>query len=143
MDRGLIILPGAVNHTLRDSIIQLAAAYRLPAIYPLKYYAKDGGLLYYGIDQADQWPKAAGYVDRILRGAKPSDLPVQAATRYELAINLKTAKALGLAIPPTLLARADGIPYFTWSPDCTDRAGYVPNILSAVICHLTSLSYFC
>jgi ABC-type uncharacterized transport system substrate-binding protein len=108
-DRGLIILPGAVNHTLRDSIIQLAAKYRLPAIYPLKYYAKDGGLLYYGIDQADQWPKAAGYVDRILRGAKPSDLPVQATTKFELVINLKTAQALGLTVSPSLIARADEV----------------------------------
>jgi putative ABC transport system substrate-binding protein len=108
-DHGLIILPGAVNHTLRDLIIQLAAKYRLPAVYPLRYYASDGGLLYYGIDQGDQWPKAAGYVDRILRGAKPSDLPVQAATKFELVINLQTAKSLGLEIPPSLLARADEV----------------------------------
>jgi putative tryptophan/tyrosine transport system substrate-binding protein len=103
------VLPGPVNNTLRDTIIQLAARFRLPAIYPFKYYATDGGLLYYGIDQLDQWPKAAGYVNRILRGEKPSELPIQAPTKYELAINLKTAKTLGLEIPPTLLARADEV----------------------------------
>jgi putative ABC transport system substrate-binding protein len=108
-DRGLVVLPGPVNNTLRHTIIQQVARYRLPAIYPLKYYGKDGGLLCYGIDQMDQWGKAAGYVDRILRGEKPSELPVQAPTKYELIINLKTAKALGLTIPPTLLARADEV----------------------------------
>jgi len=108
-DRGLIVLPGPVNNTLRDTIIQLAARFRLPAIYSFKYYATDGGLLSYGIDQLDQWPKAAGYVNRILRGEKPSELPIQAPTKYELAINLKTAKALGLDVPPSLLARADEV----------------------------------
>jgi putative ABC transport system substrate-binding protein len=108
-DRGLIVLPGPVNNTLRDTIIQLAARFRLPAIYPFKYYATDGGLLYYGIDQLDQWPKAAGYVNRILRGEKPSDLPVQAPTKFNLIVNLKTARALGLEIPSTLLARADEV----------------------------------
>jgi putative ABC transport system substrate-binding protein len=109
MDRGLVVLPGPVNNTLRSSIIQTAARHHLPAIYPFKHFAKDGGLLYYGTDQVDQWPKAAGYVDRILRGEKPGDLPVQAPTKYELLINLKTAKALGLDVPPTLLARADEV----------------------------------
>jgi putative ABC transport system substrate-binding protein len=108
-DRGLVVLPSPVNNMLRDSIIQLAARYRLPAIYPYRYYGRDGGLLYYGIDQVDQWPKAAGYVDRILRGEKLSALPVQAPTKYELVINLRTARALGLEIPPTLLARADEV----------------------------------
>jgi putative ABC transport system substrate-binding protein len=108
-DRGLIVLPGPVNNTLRDSIIQLVARYRLPAIYPFKYYARDGGLLCYGIDQIDQWSNAASYVDRILKGEKPADLPVQAPSKYELAINLETAKALGLAIPPGLLAIADEV----------------------------------
>ncbi len=108
-DRGLVVLPGPVNNTLRDSIIKLAARYRLPAIYPHKYYVKDGGLLCYGIDQVDQWSKAAGYTDRILRGEKPSDLPVQAPTKFELVINLKTANSLGLTIPPTLIARADEV----------------------------------
>jgi putative ABC transport system substrate-binding protein len=108
-DRGLIILPGPVNNTRRDSIIQLAAQYRLPAIYPFKYFVVDGGLLYYGIDQTDQWSNAAGYVDRILKGEKPADLPVQAPSKYELAINLKTAKALGITVPPSLLLRADEV----------------------------------
>jgi ABC transporter substrate binding protein len=75
---GLVALPGPVNNTLRDSIIKLAAQCHVPAIYPFKYYAKDGGLLYYGIDQVDQWPKAAEYVDRILKGERPSELPLQA-----------------------------------------------------------------
>ena len=108
-DRGLVVLPGPLNNSLRDSIIQLVARYRLPAIYPYKYYAKDGGLLYYGIDQADQWPRVAEYVDRILRGEKASELPVQAPTKFELVINVKTAKALGLTVPPSLLARADEV----------------------------------
>jgi putative ABC transport system substrate-binding protein len=106
---GLVALPGPVNNALRDTIIQLAARYRLPAIYPFKYYANDGGLLCYGIDQVDQWSNAAGYVDRILKGEKLADLPVQAPTKYELLINLKTAKALGLDVPPNLLARADQV----------------------------------
>ncbi len=108
-ERGLIILPGPVNNTLRDSIIKLAARYRLPAIYPYKYYAQDGGLLCYGISQLDQWSNAASYVDRILKGEKPADLPVQAPSKYELTINLKTAKALGLDISAALLARADEV----------------------------------
>jgi putative ABC transport system substrate-binding protein len=87
----------------------LTNRFHLPAVYPFKYYAKDGGLLYYGDNQLDQWGKAAGYVDRILRGEKPSDLPVQATTKYELVINLKTARALGLTIPQTLLATADEV----------------------------------
>jgi len=109
VDRGLVVLPGPVNNTQRDLIIQSAARFHLPAVYPFKYYVKEGGLLYYGIDQVDQWSKAAGYVDRILRGEKPSDLPLQAPTKYELIVNLKTAKALGLEIPPTLLAGADEV----------------------------------
>jgi putative ABC transport system substrate-binding protein len=108
-DRGLIVLPGPVNNTRRNSIIEAAAKYRLPAIYPFKYYADDGGLLYYGTDQIDQWPKAAAYVDRILKGDKPADLPVQGPTKFELVINLKTAKALGLNIPDKLLALADEV----------------------------------
>jgi putative ABC transport system substrate-binding protein len=108
-DFGLIALPGPTNNTLRDSIIQSAARYRLPAIYPYKYYVKDGGLLCYGIDQIDQWHKVAEYVDRILRGEKLSALPVQAPTKFELVINLKTARELGLSIPRTLLDRADEV----------------------------------
>ncbi|MGA9428563.1 MAG: ABC transporter substrate-binding protein [Xanthobacteraceae bacterium] len=108
-NRGLIVLPGPVNNTARDTIIQLAARFRLPAVYPFKYYAKDGGLLYYGVNQVDQWSKAASYVDRILRGEKPSALPVQSPTKYELIINLKTAQSLGLNVPATLLATADEV----------------------------------
>ncbi|MEA2897027.1 MAG: hypothetical protein QOJ84_2642 [Bradyrhizobium sp.] len=108
-DRGLIVLPGPVNNTLRDSIIKLAAQYRLPAIYPFKYYVQDGGLLCYGIDQVDQWFNAARYVDRILKGEKPADLPVQAPTKYELAVNLKTARTLGITVSPSLLLRADEV----------------------------------
>jgi len=108
-DRGLVVLPGPTNNTLRDSIIKLAARYRLPAMYPHKYYVKDGGLVCYTIDQVDQWSRAAEYTDRILRGEKPRDLPVQAPTKFELAINLKTAKTLGLTIPRTLIALADEV----------------------------------
>jgi len=108
-DQGLIALPGPINNSLRDTIIKLAAQYRLPAIYPFKYYAHDGGLVCYGVDQVDQWSDAAGYVDRIFKGQKPADLPVQAPTRYQLLINLRTAKALGLDVPAPLLSRADEV----------------------------------
>jgi putative ABC transport system substrate-binding protein len=90
-------------------INSLAVRYRLPTIYPYRYFAADGGLIAYGPDQIDQWRGAARYVDRILKGEKPADLPVQAPTKYELAINLKTAKALGLTVPPQLLFRADEV----------------------------------
>jgi putative tryptophan/tyrosine transport system substrate-binding protein len=102
---GMIVAPHPV--TRGKLIIDLAARDRLPAIYPFRFHAKDGGLVSYGIDQVDQWRSAATYVDRILRGTKPKDLPVQQPTKYELVINLKTAKALSLTVPPTLLARAD------------------------------------
>jgi putative ABC transport system substrate-binding protein len=106
---GLIIVgaPSGVVH--RDLIIRLAAQHRLPAIYPYRLYATSGGLVSYGPDVVSQFRRAAGYVDRILKGAKPAELPVQAPTKYELVINLKTAKALGLEMPPSLLARADEI----------------------------------
>jgi putative tryptophan/tyrosine transport system substrate-binding protein len=108
-DGALIVLPGPLHNTQRASIIEAAARHHLPAVYPFKYYVKDGGLLYYGADQLAQWPDAAGYVDRILKGEKPADLPVQAPTKYELVVNLKTAKTQGLAVPATLIARADEV----------------------------------
>ena len=91
----------------RKLIISLAARYRLPATYPFRSFVTDGGLIGYGPDPIDQHRQAAGYVDRILKGEKPADLPVQAPTKYELAINLKTAKALDLKVPPSMLSRAD------------------------------------
>jgi putative tryptophan/tyrosine transport system substrate-binding protein len=106
---GLIVAPGPPNDGLRKTIFASVARQRLPGVYPYRYYTADGGLMSYGADRVDIWRRAASYVDRILRGEKPGDLPVQAPTKYELVINLKTAKALGLEIPPTLLARADEV----------------------------------
>ena len=106
---GLIIVgaPSGVVH--RDLIIMLAARHRLPAVCPYPYFAHSDGLVSYGPDVVSEFRRAAGYVDRILKGAKPADLPVQQPTKYELTINLKTAKALGLEVPHSLLARADEV----------------------------------
>src|ERR1019366_10658270 len=98
---------GAIAH--RELIIKLAARHRLPAVYPFRYLVTDGGLISYGPDLNDQYRRAAGYIDRVLKGEKAADLPVQAPTKYELVINLKTAKALGLIIPPAVLGRADEV----------------------------------
>jgi putative tryptophan/tyrosine transport system substrate-binding protein len=103
---GLIVTASALATRHRDLIIGLAARLRLPAVYPYRYFVTVGGLISYGPDFVDQYRQAAGYVDRILKGEKPAELPVQAAIKYELAINLKTAKALGLTVPPAVLARA-------------------------------------
>ena len=106
---GLIVAGGAASGLYRDVIIKLAAEHRLPALYSDPAFATDGGLIAYGPERTDQFRQAAGYVDRILKGEKPADLPVQAPTKYETVINLKTAKTLGLDVPPTLLARADEV----------------------------------
>ncbi len=106
---GLVTLRISENVALRDSLVALAAKYRLPAIYPLRVFATSGGLASYGPDIVEEYRQAAGYVDRILRGEKPANLPVQVASTFQLVINLKTAKSLGLAIPQTLLATADEI----------------------------------
>jgi ABC-type uncharacterized transport system substrate-binding protein len=108
-NRGLIISPDAFTITHRQQIITLAARYRLPAIYSERIFALDGGLVSYGADYVEHFRQAASYADRILRGTKPADLPVQQPSKFYLVINLKTAKALGLDVPPTLLARADEV----------------------------------
>jgi putative tryptophan/tyrosine transport system substrate-binding protein len=106
---GGLIVTGQLPQVQRDQIVNLAARYRLPAVYPFLGFVTVGGLISFGVDQAESYRLAAGYVDRILRGEKPADLPVQAPTKYETVVNLKTAKALGLTIPETLLATADEV----------------------------------
>jgi putative ABC transport system substrate-binding protein len=106
---GLIVTASVLAIAHRDLIISVAARHRLPAVYPFRRFVTGGGLISYGPDTVDQFRRAAGYVDRILKGEKPADLPVQAPTKYDLVVNLKTAKALGLTIPPMLLARVDEV----------------------------------
>jgi len=106
---GMIVVANAFSVVHRDLIIRLAARHRLPAVYPYRFFCIGGGLIAYGVDDIDQYRRAAGYVDRVLRGARPADLPVQGSSKYQLTVNLAAAKALGLEIPPTLLARADGV----------------------------------
>jgi putative ABC transport system substrate-binding protein len=105
----LLVTASAPANVHRNLILRLVAQHRLPAVYPYRYFVAEGGLLCYGPDTIDQYRRAAHYIDRILKGEKPSDLPVQAPTKYELVINLRTAKALGIAMPHSLLARADEV----------------------------------
>lgn len=104
---GVIVMPGAFAVVNREPIIELAARYNVPTIYPDLFFAESGGLIAYGADFADEFRLAAGYIDRILKGTKPADLPIELPTKFRLFINLKAAKALGLTIPPTLLTTAD------------------------------------
>jgi putative ABC transport system substrate-binding protein len=106
---GLVVLPGPGTSAQRRLIVDLAAKHLLPAVYAYRYFSESGGLVSYGVDNIATYGRAASYIDRILKGEKPADLPVQAPTKYELVINLKTAKALGLEVPPMLLARADEV----------------------------------
>jgi putative ABC transport system substrate-binding protein len=106
---GLVVMPDTFMLSHRASIISAAARHKVPAVYNFSAFARDGGLLSYGVDQVDIWRRAATYVDRILRGEKPGDLPVQFPTKFEMVLNLKTAKALGLAIPPSIMLRADEV----------------------------------
>ena len=103
------MMPDSFNIVHRDQINALAAQYRLPAISPYRFAVEEGGLMAYGVDQVELFRRAASYVDRILKGTNPAELPVQSPTKFELVINLTTAKALGLTVPPTLLARADKV----------------------------------
>ena len=105
----LIVVPSAVGISQRDLIIALAARHRLPAVYPYRVYTRSGGFISYGVDLTDPYRRAAGYVDLILKGAKPGDLPVQLSAKFELVVNLKTAKALGLTIPEPFLQHADEV----------------------------------
>jgi putative ABC transport system substrate-binding protein len=106
---GLVVLPDSTTILHRDLVIALAARHRLPVVYAFRFFVTAGGLMSYGTDVIKQNRQAAAYIDRILRGANPADLPVQAPTKYETVVNLRTAKALGLEVPPTLLVRADEV----------------------------------
>ena len=106
---GIVVMTDSFTSSHRDVIVRLAAQYRVPVVYPYRFFAQDGGLLAYGNNRVEPFRGAAAYVNRILHGERPNDLPVQAPTQFELVINLKTAKALGLTVPPTLLARADEV----------------------------------
>jgi putative ABC transport system substrate-binding protein len=108
-DGGLLLPPDITTLTHRDLIVALAARHRLPAVYSFRVFVTAGGLMSYGTDQVEMFGQTASYIDRILRGAKPADLPVQAPTKYETVLNLKTAKALGLTVPPGLLVAADEV----------------------------------
>jgi putative ABC transport system substrate-binding protein len=107
--RGFLVVASPLIVAQRSPLAEVASKYRLPGMYPFKENVQAGGLMSYGADRDDLYRRAATYIDRILRGAKPADLPVEQASKYEFVINLKTAKALGLEIPPTLLARADEV----------------------------------
>jgi hypothetical protein len=106
---GLMVLPDISMTNYREAIVALAARHHIPAIYPFRFFAASGGLMSYGTDVTEVFWRAAGYVDRILKGTRPGELPIQAPNKYELVVNLKTARALGLEVPPTLLARADEV----------------------------------
>jgi len=106
---GMIIVPSVFATIHRELIVARVAKHRLPVVYPYRLFATSGGLASYGVDNIDMYRRAAAYVDRILKGVSPSELPVQQATKFELVINLKTAKAIGLEVPPMLLARADEV----------------------------------
>ena len=102
-------MPGGLSFVARAPIISAAARNNVPAVYPISAFVRNGGLLSYEADTVDNWRRAASYVDRILRGEKPGNLPVQLPVKYEMAVNLKTAKALGLAVPPSIMLRADEV----------------------------------
>jgi len=106
---GLIVMPEPINLVHHDRIVELAAEHKVPAVYPYRYFSVAGGLLSYGPSPADMWRRAAFYVDRILKGSKPADLPVQNPNKFELVVNLKTAKALGIELPLSLLMRIDEV----------------------------------
>ena len=109
MNPGLLVLPDVTTTLHEKLIVKLAAQHRLPAIYPWRHFVTASGLMCYAVDLPDLWRRSASYADRMLKGGKPTDLPVQVPTKYQLVLNLKIAKAIGLEVPPTLLARADEV----------------------------------